>query len=275
MTTYGATGRAGELAPGTAPIVAGLMLSMFLVALDATIVSTAMPSIVGNLGGFTLYAWVPAVYLLTTAVSTPIYGKLSDLFGRKPVLFFGIGLFLLGSVTSGAAPTMLLLIVFRALQGLGAGAVQPITITIIGDIFTLEQRARVQGFFSSVWGVSSLIGPLLGGTVATTTCLPSRTYTSGSGGSSTSAGLIFCRAARKTVSMVMAMRLSGTPTILCSASSTPMITTPPWAFAIPHNRSAISTGLGEAIFNSTVVVSPPLISRRSADSLSVAIALSF
>lgn len=163
MTTYGATGRAGELAPGTAPIVAGLMLSMFLVALDATIVSTAMPSIVGNLGGFTLYAWVPAVYLLTTAVSTPIYGKLSDLFGRKPVLFFGIGLFLLGSVTSGAAPTMLLLIVFRALQGLGAGAVQPITITIIGDIFTLEQRARVQGFFSSVWGVSSLIGPLLGG----------------------------------------------------------------------------------------------------------------
>ncbi|MBV9280494.1 MAG: MFS transporter [Chloroflexi bacterium] len=155
--------REPRLAPGTAPIVAGLMLSMFLVALDGTIVSTAMPSIVGSLGGFTLYAWVPAVYLLTGAVSTPIYGKLSDLVGRKPVLFVGIALFLLGSVTSGAAPNMLLLIVFRALQGLGAGSVQPVTTTIIGDIFTLEQRARVQGFFSSVWGVSSVLGPLLGG----------------------------------------------------------------------------------------------------------------
>ena len=147
----------------TRPIVAGLMLSMFLVALDGTIVSTAMPRIVGELGGFALYAWVPSVYLLTTAVSTPIYGKLSDLFGRKRVLFVGIALFLLGSVLSGAAPTMLTLIVFRALQGLGAGAVQPVTTTMIGDIFSLEQRARVQGLFSSVWGVSSVIGPLLGG----------------------------------------------------------------------------------------------------------------
>src|SRR5579884_1021682 len=147
----------------TRPIVAGLMLSMFLVALDGTIVSTAMPRIVGELGGFALYAWVPSVYLLTTAVSTPIYGKLSDLFGRKRVLFVGIALFLLGSVLSGAAPTMLTLIVFRALQGLGAGAVQPVTTTMIGDIFSLEQRARMQGLFSSVWGVSSVIGPLLGG----------------------------------------------------------------------------------------------------------------
>lgn len=154
-----------RFAPGMAPIVAGLMLTMFVVALDGTIVSTAMPSIVGNLGGFTLYAWVPAVYLLTTAVTTPIYGKLSDLYGRKPVLFAGVGLFLIGSMASGAAPSMLLLIVFRAVQGFGAGAVMPVTTTIIGDIFTLEQRARVQGFFSSVWGLSSVVGPLLGGLV--------------------------------------------------------------------------------------------------------------
>ena len=145
------------------PIVLGLMLSMFLVALDGTIVSTAMPRIAGELGGFSLYAWVPSIYLLTTAVSTPIYGKLADLFGRKRVLYAGIGLFLLGSVLSGAAPNMVLLIVFRAIQGLGAGAVQPVTTTIIGDLFTLEQRARVQGAFSSVWGISAVIGPLLGG----------------------------------------------------------------------------------------------------------------
>jgi EmrB/QacA subfamily drug resistance transporter len=139
------------------------MLSMFLVALDGTVVSTAMPSIVGDLGGFNVYAWVPAVYLLSTAVTTPIYGKLADLFGRKPILFIGIGLFLTGSALSGAAPNMLFLILARALQGLGAGAVQPVTITIVGDLFSLEQRARVQGFFSSVWGVSSVIGPLVGG----------------------------------------------------------------------------------------------------------------
>jgi len=148
---------------GTVPIVAGLMLSMFLVALDGTVVSTAMPSIIGDLGGFKFYAWVPAVYLLSAAVTTPIYGKLADLFGRKPVLYVGIGLFLAGSITSGAAPNMLFLIAARALQGLGAGAVQPITMTIIGDIFGLEQRARIQGVFSSVWGVSSVIGPLVGG----------------------------------------------------------------------------------------------------------------
>jgi EmrB/QacA subfamily drug resistance transporter len=149
--------------PHTVPVVAGLMLSMFLVALDGTVVSTAMPSIAADLKGFNLYAWVPAIYLLTTAVTTPIYGKLSDLFGRKPILYVGIGLFLLGSITSGMAPNMLFLIVARAVQGLGAGAVQPITMTIIGDFFSLEQRARVQGFFSSVWGISSVIGPLVGG----------------------------------------------------------------------------------------------------------------
>src|SRR5919206_5102950 len=103
------------------PIIAGLMLSMFLVALDGTIVSTAMPTIAGDLNGFALYAWVPSIYLLTSAVTTPLYGKLADLYRRKRVLFVGIGLFLLGSVLSGAAPTMVVLILFRALQGLGGG----------------------------------------------------------------------------------------------------------------------------------------------------------
>jgi EmrB/QacA subfamily drug resistance transporter len=144
-------------------IVAGLMLSIFLVALDGTIVSTAMPSIVGNLGGFNLYAWVPSVYLLASAVSTPIYGKLADLYGRRRILFFGIGLFLIGSVASGASQSMGMLIVFRAIQGLGAGAVLPVSITVVGDLFTLEQRARFQGIFSSVWGISAVVGPLLGG----------------------------------------------------------------------------------------------------------------
>jgi len=159
MTSTAATGALS----GRKTIVAGLMLSMFLVALDGTVVSTAMPSIVGNLGGFSLYAWVPSVYLLTTAVSTPLYGKIADLTGRKRILFVGIGLFLLGSAASGASQSMLMLIIFRALQGLGAGAVMPVTTTIIADIFSLEQRARMQGLFSSVWGISSVIGPLLGG----------------------------------------------------------------------------------------------------------------
>lgn len=154
-----------ETQPRIRLIIAGLMLSMFLVALDGTIVSTAMPTIAGELNGFSLYAWVPSIYLLTQAVSTPIYGKLADLYGRKLILFVGIGLFLLGSVTSGAAQSMLMLIIFRAIQGLGAGAVFPTTVTIIGDLFSLEQRARMQGLFSSVWGISSVLGPLAGGTL--------------------------------------------------------------------------------------------------------------
>jgi EmrB/QacA subfamily drug resistance transporter len=149
----------------TKAVVAGLMLSIFLVALDSTIVSTAMPSIIGSLGGFSLYAWVPSVYLLASSVLTPIYGKLADLFGRKRILFFGICVFLLGSVACGAATSMPLLIIARAIQGIGAGAIFPITITIVGDLFTLEQRARIQGVFSSVWGVSAVIGPLFGGTL--------------------------------------------------------------------------------------------------------------
>jgi EmrB/QacA subfamily drug resistance transporter len=146
-------------------VLIGLMLGMALASLDATIVGTAMPSIVGKLGGFDLYSWVFSVYLLTSTTSVPIYGKLADLYGRKPIFVFGTALFLLGSVASGASQSMEQLILFRAVQGLGAGAVLPIVLTIIGDIFDLAERAKMQGFFSGVWGVSSVVGPALGGLI--------------------------------------------------------------------------------------------------------------
>ncbi|HEY0756825.1 MAG TPA: MDR family MFS transporter [Ktedonobacteraceae bacterium] len=148
-----------------AVIIVALMLGMSLAALDTTIVGTAMPSIVGKLGGFNLYSWVFSAYLLTSTTSVPIYGKLADLYGRKPLFLIGSGLFLLGSVASGCAQSMEQLILFRALQGLGAGAVVPLVLTIIGDIFELHERARVQGFFSGVWGVSSVVGPAIGGLI--------------------------------------------------------------------------------------------------------------
>ncbi len=146
-------------------VTIALMLGMSLASLDTTIVGTAMPSIVGKLGGITLYSWVFSAYLLTSTTTVPIYGKLADLFGRKPVFLFGTALFLTGSIASGASQSMEQLIVFRAIQGLGAGAVLPIVLTIIGDIFALEERARVQGLFSGVWAASSIVGPALGGLI--------------------------------------------------------------------------------------------------------------
>ena len=146
-------------------IIIALMLGMALAALDTTIVGTALPSIVGKLGGITLYSWVFSAYLLTSTTTVPIYGKLADLFGRKPVFLFGTAVFLIGSAACGAAQSMEQLIIFRAIQGLGAGAVLPIVLTIIGDIFPLEERARVQGLFSGVWGLSSIVGPALGGVI--------------------------------------------------------------------------------------------------------------
>jgi EmrB/QacA subfamily drug resistance transporter len=139
------------------------MLSMAMAAMEMTIVSTAMPTIVGELGGLSLYAWVAAVYLLTSTVTVPLYGKLSDLVGRKPVLLAGIAVFLVGSVACGVARTMPVLIAARALQGLGAGAMQPMAMTIIGDLFDIRERARVQPWFGAVWAVAGLAGPLLGG----------------------------------------------------------------------------------------------------------------
>jgi EmrB/QacA subfamily drug resistance transporter len=146
-------------------VTIALMLGMSLAALDTTIVGTALPSIVGKLGGITLYSWVFSAYLLTSTSTVAIYGKLADLFGRKPIFLFGSAVFLIGSAACGAAQSMEQLIIFRAIQGLGAGAVLPIVLTIIGDIFALEERAKVQGLFSGVWGLSSIIGPALGGVI--------------------------------------------------------------------------------------------------------------
>jgi EmrB/QacA subfamily drug resistance transporter len=143
--------------------VAGLVLSLFMAALEATVVSTAMPTVIGDLGGIELYSWVFTAYLLTATVFVPAFGKLADQYGRKPILLLGIGIFLVGSAASGAARSMTQLIAFRALQGLGAGAMQPIAITVVGDIFDLEERSRTQGLFGAAWGFAGLIGPLLGG----------------------------------------------------------------------------------------------------------------
>jgi EmrB/QacA subfamily drug resistance transporter len=148
------------------PILIALMLSTSLVALDSTIVATAVPSIVGDLGGFSQFPWLFSVYLLAQAVSVPVYGKLADMFGRKPIMLFGIGLFLFGSILCGFAWSMPALIAFRAVQGLGAGAVQPMSVTIAGDIYTLAERAKAQGYLASVWAVSAVVGPTLGGLFA-------------------------------------------------------------------------------------------------------------
>jgi EmrB/QacA subfamily drug resistance transporter len=156
--------RAGSMRPTHRPLtVVALLLGLFLAAMEMTVVSTAMPTIVGELGGLSLYAWAFAAYMLTATVTVPIWGKLADLRGRKPVMFAGLGLFLLGSTACGAATSMTALVGFRALQGLGAGAIQPTTLTIIGDLFDLRERGRMQGLFGAVWGVSGLVGPLLGG----------------------------------------------------------------------------------------------------------------
>ncbi len=144
-------------------ITLGILLSIFLASVEGTIVSTAMPTIVSQLGGLSIYSWVFAMYMLTSTTTVPIYGKLSDVFGRKQVFLVAMLLFLAGSVLCGLASSMEQLIFFRAVQGIGAGGVLPLTFTIIGDLFSFEQRARMQGLFSGVWGVSSIIGPLIGG----------------------------------------------------------------------------------------------------------------
>ncbi len=143
-------------------VLAACLMATFMAAVESSIVATAMPTIVADLGGFNLFSWVFAVYLLTQAVSIPVYGRLADIYGRKKVFYFGAGLFLVGSTLCGFAGNMQTLILFRALQGFGAGGVQPIATTILGDIYSPTERAHIQGLVSSVFGISAVLGPSLG-----------------------------------------------------------------------------------------------------------------
>src|SRR3954465_13753893 len=144
-------------------VTAGVMLGMFLAALEATVVGTAMPTVIKTLGTLDQYSWVFSAYLLTSTVTVPVWGRLSDLYGRRPLYLAGVVFFLLGSALSGASQSITQLIVFRAIQGFGAGALIPLSMTINGDIYTLTERARMQGLFSGVWGLASILGPLAGG----------------------------------------------------------------------------------------------------------------
>ncbi len=144
-------------------VTIGVMTGMFIAALEATVVGTAMPTVIASLGGINHYSWVFSAYLVTSTVTVPVWGKLSDLYGRRLLYQIGIGVFLLGTLLSGFAGSMAQLIVFRAIQGLGAGALVPLGMTIIGDTFTVKERAKMQAYFSGVWGLSSVIGPIVGG----------------------------------------------------------------------------------------------------------------
>jgi EmrB/QacA subfamily drug resistance transporter len=144
-------------------ITAGLLLGMSLGALEATVIGTAMPTVIAALGGLAHYSWVFSAYLLTSTASVPIWGRLSDLYGRRRMYLFGVVAFLAGSAACGAAATMMQLIAARAVQGLGAGAIIPISQAVVGELYTLEERPRMQAVFSGLWGVASITGPLIGG----------------------------------------------------------------------------------------------------------------
>lgn len=169
VKTAPAAGGRVESKPAPMPhrgfVLVCLMLALFMAAVEATVVSTAMPRIIGALGGFPLYSWVFSAFLLPQAITAILYGKLADLYGRRPMLVFGIALFLAGSIACGFASSMPTLIVFRLIQGIGAGAILPIATTIAGDIYTQDERLKVQGYLSAVWGFAALIGPLVGGII--------------------------------------------------------------------------------------------------------------
>lgn len=144
-------------------VTIGIMIGMFLAALDATAVSTAMPTVVSSLGGLSIYSWVFSAYILTSTVTLPLWGKFSDIYGRRIFYILGVALFLLGSALSGQSKSMVELIIFRAIQGLGGGALLTLGMIIIGEVFSLKERAKIQGLFGGVWGLSSIVGPIIGG----------------------------------------------------------------------------------------------------------------
>ncbi len=146
-------------------VVASVIAGMFMIAIEATIVSTAMPRIAAQLGDVHLYSWVFASFLLTQTATTVVFGKLSDLYGRKPVLLVGIAIFLVGSILCGFAWSLPSLIAFRLIQGVGAGSIQPVGITVVGDLYPAHERGKVQGYLASIWGISSVLGPLAGGLI--------------------------------------------------------------------------------------------------------------
>ncbi len=146
-------------------VTVALALAMFLAALEATAVGTAMPTVVADLGGVSRYSWVFSAYLLTSTTTVPMFGKLADLFGRLRIFTVAVALFIMGAALCGTAQSFPQLIFFRAIQGLGAGGVIPVAITVVGDIYSLEERGRVQGIFSGVWAISSLVGPAAGGLI--------------------------------------------------------------------------------------------------------------
>ena len=145
----------------------GVAMSIFMAALESTVVGTAMPTVIASLGGIDIYSWVFAAYILAATIMTPIWGKMADLIGRRPAIFGGLGLFIIGSALSGAAQSMPQLIAFRVIQGLGSAALFPVGMTIVADLLSLEQRAKLIGIFSGMWGIASLFGPLVGGYLTT------------------------------------------------------------------------------------------------------------
>ncbi|HEX9444259.1 MAG TPA: MFS transporter, partial [Candidatus Binatia bacterium] len=152
-------------ADGRGVAVAGVMLVIFLFAVDATVVSAALPTIVGRLGGLELYSWVFSTYMLASALSTPLFGNLSDLYGRRRLMLIGIALFTAGSALCGMARSMEQLIAFRALQGIGGGAIYALSFILVGFLYPPEKRAKIQALISGLWGIASILGPLAGAVI--------------------------------------------------------------------------------------------------------------